>query len=325
MSYTKAQELVRLAQMAAARHGGVTLEDIMAEFGIVHRSAQRMTNALEDVFLCEVSDGEDRRRRWKIREARGLRLPRRRDTAIEALDLAIRSAKDDHRHRHAEALVDLRDALIVDMGPRDARRAETDAEAMLEALGQVARPGPRIAMDPEILDAVSDAIRGMTRLRVRYHTDTEPRILDPHGILMGERAYLVARDAAKGPMVVKFRFDRIHSAEPLPEPAEIEDGFSIAHYAAQGFGVWHNPSQHAEVVWRFAPEAADHASGFRFHPHQKLEPQDDGSLIVRFEASGWLEMAWFLYKWGDRVEVIAPAGLRDLVADHRRADFDGMP
>ncbi|MFC7706210.1 hypothetical protein ACFQXB_18725 [Plastorhodobacter daqingensis] len=31
-----------------------------------------------------------------------------------------------------------------------------------------------------------------------------------------------------------------------------------------------------------------------------LEPQDDGSLVVRFEAAGWLEMTWHLYQWGTR-------------------------
>ncbi|MBU0781248.1 MAG: WYL domain-containing protein, partial [Alphaproteobacteria bacterium] len=58
---------------------------------------------------------------------------------------------------------------------------------------------------------------------------------------------------------------------------------------------------------------------------QVLEPQTDGSLIVRFHAAGWLEMAWHLYQWGDRVEVIAPPELRDMVEGHRRSDFAAMP
>ena len=56
-----------------------------------------------------------------------------------------------------------------------------------------------------------------------------------------------------------------------------------------------------------------------------LEPQEDGSLIVRFHAAGWLEMAWHLYQWGDKVEVVEPEGLRALVEDHRRSDFDALP
>ncbi|WP_283234956.1 WCX domain-containing protein [Rhodobacter capsulatus] len=46
---------------------------------------------------------------------------------------------------------------------------------------------------------------------------------------------------------------------------------------------------------------------------------------MRFEAAGWLEMAWHLYHWGDAVEVLEPEGLRALVEGHRRGDFGSMP
>ena len=78
-------------------------------------------------------------------------------------------------------------------------------------------------------------------------------------------------------------------------------------------------------MWRFTPAAAERAAEFRFHPTQTVELQDDGSLIVRFQAAGWLEMAWHLYQWGDKVEVLAPAGLRELVVGHQRSDFDALP
>jgi predicted DNA-binding transcriptional regulator YafY len=64
---------------------------------------------------------------------------------------------------------------------------------------------------------------------------------------------------------------------------------------------------------------------FVFHPDQTIEAQPDGSLLVRFRASGWLEMAWHLYQWGDAVEVIAPEGLRALIEGHRRSDFEALP
>ena len=52
---------------------------------------------------------------------------------------------------------------------------------------------------------------------------------------------------------------------------------------------------------------------------------EDGSLTVRFIASGHLEMAWFLYMWGEAVEVLAPEPLRAMVDRHRRGDFPALP
>ena len=63
MSLEKAKSLLRLAELAAARHGGVSLQDITEEFGVDHSTAQRMTRALEDTFeQVESVVGENRRR-----------------------------------------------------------------------------------------------------------------------------------------------------------------------------------------------------------------------------------------------------------------------
>ena len=104
-----------------------------------------------------------------------------------------------------------------------------------------------------------------------------------------------------------------------------EPGFDIAAHAARAFGSYQDEARHGEVVWRFAPTAAPTARVFVIHPGQRLEEAADGSLVVRFEASGWLEMAWHLYQWGDAVEVLAPEGLRALVEGHRRGDFEALP
>ena len=63
MSYGKAADLLRLADMAVARFEGVSLHDITEEFGCDHRTAQRMTRAFEAAFpQAEVKDDVPRLR-----------------------------------------------------------------------------------------------------------------------------------------------------------------------------------------------------------------------------------------------------------------------
>ncbi len=69
-----------------------------------------------------------------------------------------------------------------------------------------------------------------------------------------------------------------------------------------------------DVVLRFAPEAAEDAAGWVFHPTQTMEPQADGSLIVRFHAGGVQEMCWHLFTWGSALAVVAPNELRGCLA-----------
>jgi predicted DNA-binding transcriptional regulator YafY len=104
-----------------------------------------------------------------------------------------------------------------------------------------------------------------------------------------------------------------------------DPGFDIDKHAQKAFGAFQNDSEYGEVVWKFKPEVASHARAFLFHPTQVLEDQPDGSLIVRFSASGHLEMCWHLYTWGDQVEVLAPQALRKMVEPYRRSDFLALP
>ncbi|MFD0982435.1 hypothetical protein ACFQ2S_22600, partial [Tropicimonas aquimaris] len=105
MSFNKALQLIHLAQMAAVRHGSVSLKDIedafgcshrtaqrLAErFGVSHRTAQRMTAALEQAFphAVEVFEDEERRKRWKLREQPIARMRLGGDAELEALDYAV--------------------------------------------------------------------------------------------------------------------------------------------------------------------------------------------------------------------------------------------
>ncbi len=165
MSFAKAQDLLRLAQMAASRRGGVCLEDIRTEFGVSRRRAQRMTEALDAAFAnVTTTDAEDRRRYWRLEAPPSERLQPRQETTMEALEIAAR-ARPGPGETASCALEDLRDGLLARLTPRDATRPEADAEAVLAGLGQVMRPGPTVALRPEVTDAVIEALRGEWKRR----------------------------------------------------------------------------------------------------------------------------------------------------------------
>ncbi|MFP4328275.1 MAG: helix-turn-helix transcriptional regulator [Paracoccaceae bacterium] len=325
ISFSKAIDLLKLADFAASRHSGVTLDDIAEAFGVHHRTAQRMTQALLDAFphAVDVTDGPDRRRRWKLREVPLARLRLTGADELEALDLAAARLRDEGDLRHARAIATLRDRLLAALPAPDARRAEADADAMLEAWGVAARPGPAVKVDADLAEMIAAALRGPFRLRFTYSGTR--REVEPYGVLLGARRYLVARQPDKDSALRHFRLDRIEAPE-LTEIWFVRDpDFDLQQHAARAFGSWQNEAQFGEVVWRFAPEAAERAAEWRFHPHQSREWLQDGRLEIRFRASGWLEMAWHLYQWGDTVEVVAPEPLRRMVAGWQRDDLEALP
>lgn len=330
MSFQKAIDLLRLAEIAASRHQGVCLQEIAEAFGCDHRTAQRMTRALEDCFpnVQTVTD-DQRRKHWTLRgsDARLMLSQGIRDSELTALELSIRRSERDGAVTEVAALASLRDRLLSTLPKSHARRAETDAEAVLEAYGFASRPGPKVQVQTLVLITIAEALKGPNLLTLVYDGGSRSgseRTVEPFGLLLGTRRYLVARDAGKT-RLRHFRLDRIRAARLEVSSFRRDPDFSLDEHAARAFGSYHDDREYGEVIWRFAPHAAVTAREFIFHPRQEMQDENDGSLTVRFHAGGHLEMAWHLYQWGDAVDVITPARLRDMVVAHQRGDFPAMP
>lgn len=330
MSYFKATELLRLALLAASRVG-VTLSEIEETFGCNRRTAQRMTSALQDVFAdTERWTDDERRPRWRLPSASIATFIAPTSDELAVLARAIEKLERDGAASEARTLRGL-EAKARAAVPRPSRaRVEVDEEALLESLGLATRPGPRPMADDAVDEAIATALKGRRQLQIRYanRQDAEPRwrSVAPHGLLLGARRYLIARDLGKNTgQLQHYRVEDISDARLLTGSFEPNDGFDIIEYAKRGFGSFVNDREVGEVVWRFAPAAAAHARRYLFHPDQVMAEESDGSTVVRFTASGHLEMCWHLYAWGDKVEVLAPPALAQLIQDHRRSDFEAMP
>ena len=54
-------------------------------------------------------------------------------------------------------------------------------------------------------------------------------------------------------------------------------------------------------------------SGVTSRTRPGVEPMGDGSVIVCFRASGMRELAWLLFTWGDKAQVVEPQALKDML------------
>lgn len=332
MSFQKATDLLRLVEMATSRYQGVSLLDIEEEFGVDRRTAQRMTRALEDQFPTVITHQDDERRKfWKLKgnDARLMLSQGIRDSELAALELSIRRAELEGATPEVKALQTLRDRLLSVMPGPLARRAEADAEAVLEAYGYASRPGPSVKVESRLLSVISEALKGPHLLTVTYQggNGNKPRVrtLEPYGLLIGIRRYLVAKEKDGDGKIQHYRLDRVIDAKLEASSFNRDPDFDLARHSARAFGSYHDDRENEEIFWRFTPAATPVAREFVFHPDQVLTNEADGSLSVRFTASGHLEMAWHLYQWGNAVEVLAPPALKAMVDGFRRGDFPALP
>ena len=319
MRYEPSQRLLRLALTLAGTRTGLTLDEIAQELEVGRRTAERLRDALAGLFpQLEAWDDDARIRRWRLPGAALAGVAEPRAEAVAAVEALARECATRGETDRAGLLREAATTLRALMRPAALRRAEPDIAALMEAEGIAMRPGPRPRLDATLLPTLRRAILGVQLVVIRYAgrgvEAPVTRVLCPYGTLYGGngRAWLVAH-VEELPEMRLWRLDRIASVDLLDRCFTRREDFDLAAYAAQSFGVFQEESM--DVVLRIAPEAADEAACWVFHPSQTVEREADGALLVRFRAGGVQEMCWHLFTWGTAVTVVAPEELRVALAE----------
>jgi len=315
--YERAADIVRLAILLQGSSRGLTLDDIRSEFEVSRRTAERLRDAVEDVFgpLEPVNAGEAKRH-WR------LRAPKLRDlVSLSAEELAELTAAAGALDRagleeRAAMLRRLDDKLRALLEPDARSGIEPDMQALTEAEGLAMRPGPRPRLDDGLLALLREAITVRRVVAFDYTPRaTAPRAtaqptrrrVEPHGLIYGNRAFLIG--PAEGETHLRlWRLARMSAAELTGDAFDRDPAFDLDRFSRRSFGTFQE--EPVAVVLRFAAGVAEDVAEFVFHPDQTVESNDDGSTTVRFTAGGVEEMCWHLVTWGTAVTVEQPARLR---------------
>lgn len=324
MRYARQEDLQKLALTMQGSAEGVSLSDIEREFSVSRRTAERMRDAVRNAYpQIEEISGESGRKYWRFPPGS---LGRMVEPTLDELTAGHRAAAIARREGD-ELTADTLERLLTKVQAmfREDRRRKiaADLEAQLMADGVAFRPGPRERIPSEILSALREAILAGVMISAVHRARGSAKLsrntrLGPIAVLFGQgRQYLLAWSEYQDDLrlFALAGFERI-SLEP--DVYERPKEFDLQEWLSESFGVWREEPQ--DVVWRFLPEVADEAAGYVFHPKQKTERLEDGSLMVRFRAGGRQEMEWYLVRWGDQVEAQFLAASGDPVSDTTESD-----
>ena len=312
MAYDRAMDIVRLATRLQGTASGVTLDDIQREFEISRRTAERLRDAVEEMFgpLETVPAGEPKR------HCR-LRAPiLRRLISLSAEELAELPAAATALERAglAERAVQLRrldDKLRALLEAEALNAVEPDLQALTEAEGLAMRPGPRPRLEDGLLALLRQAVKTGRVVAFDYASratgQRTRRRAEPYGLIYGNRAFLVGR-AEGGAGMQLWRLARMSAVEVTGEPFTRDPAFDLQRFTRRSFGTFQE--QPVDVVLRFDARVAADVAEFLFHPEQTVKRNEDGSTTVRFTAGGVEEMCWHLVTWGTAVTIEQPARLR---------------
>jgi len=111
-----------------------------------------------------------------------------------------------------------------------------------------------------------------------------------------------------------FALDSIRQADLIERKAREVSHRSMDEVLGPGYGIFSGRKlQHARL--RFTPERARWVAQETWHPKQKGDYAADGSWLLEFPYADHRELIMDILKFGADVEVLAPADLRQRVAD----------
>ena len=300
--YPKLGKILNLIIKMQSRYSGITLNDIQEELEVSRRSAER----LRDVLIWEIPQIEElpttgREKHWGFSRSSHLReiisFSKDEIAELEGVknNLQLESTKD--------VLNGIVDKLKV-LSRKNATEIEDAIEILLKTEGSAVTQKPSYKIDIQILDTIRQAIKENLRIKCKY--DGRDKILSPFGIVYGANVYLIGVEGDK-PDPYVYRLHKVTDIELTEEKFDKGD-FDIKEYANRSFGVYQN--EIIKVELRFSKEVAEDVLNYNFHPTQKVKQNDDGTVTVKFKASGELEILWHLFKWGDAVKIISPRSLK---------------
>ena len=316
MAYERAADIVRLALRLQGTWRGLTLDDIERDFEVARRTAERLRNAVDDVFgPLELVDTGERRHHWRLRTATLRRLLTVSAEELAELNAAAEALDRTGLDERATMLRSLADKLRALLEQDALSHVEPDLQALMLAEGLAMRPGPRPRMDPGLLALLRDAIKRGRVVAFDYTAQATGNVtrreVQPYGIIYGNRAFLVGH-TSRGSDLHLWRLANIGNATITADPFDRDPAFDLQDFAKRSFGTFQE--EPADVQLRFAAQVANDVTHFIFHPDQTVTANKDGSLTVRFTAGGLDEICWHLVTWGTYVTIDHPTALRHRMA-----------
>lgn len=325
MRHDKAAIVLRLAQALAGSAEGLTLDEMARLLGVGRRTAERLRDAVLDLYpqVEEVSDPPTKR--WRIRG--GLSAFEQAPAATELVELAkaAQALRTSGEPRRAAELESLERKIKSAVRSTTLNRLAPDLEALVRAETIAVQAGPRPFENETTLAAIRQAVMAGSAVSFIYNRGSRPgerREVAPCGLMFGRANYLIAAEIGSDAPKT-FRLDSVADVHVLDRPASPPADFDLSVFANRSFGIYQDAVE--DVVLTIGGEQAAEARVWRFHPTQTLQDNPDGSVTVRFRASGMRELAWHLFTWGRDVRIEAPQRLRDemkAALDAARQAFD---
>ncbi len=164
----------------------------------------------------------------------------------------------------------------------------------------------------ELLKQLRQALLKQHRCRIFYRpVNRAPAeyVVDPYTLLLFKNGLYIGGYAHNRASLRLFAVERIETLDLQNERFDVPEDYRVDLLTGTAFGlIEEGETRHLELY--FSPEVAHFVRERIWHPEQQIDEQEDGSLILRFSASGDKEILAWIYSFIPHVKVLQPEAIR---------------
>ena len=314
--YSRVSDILDLAVFMQSKIQGVTINEIAERYNVSRRTAERMRDSLLNIFpQVDEIETDDLQKHWGFTNFSINNLISFSSKEIVNLEQLQRRTTNKELKEELSKTVEKIKALT----RKNLGSIENSVELFMQTEGYAVRQMPQYKISLDIINIIRNALQHSLCVSGKYH-DKE-RLIEPLGLIYGEKIYLIAREKAKGDGIYNYLLHKFTDLKLTDKTFEKGD-FDLQEYTNQSFGVYHG--EILDVKLLFNKELAQEASQYNFHPTQKGKWNDDGTYVVNFKASGSKEIIWHVFKWGAGCQIIAPKSLKEDYKKYLKENLDNF-
>lgn len=300
--YSRVSDIIDLAIFMSSKPLGISLEDIKERYNVSRRTAERMRDSLTNIFpQVQEINTSGHKKYWGFVDYSIKEMVHFSPEEIATVEQFQKRTTNKEMKEILEKVSEK----IKTLSKKGLENIDHNIDLILQTEGYAVRQTIQYHIDDEILLTIREAMKNCLIVTGKYHDKI--RYIEPLGLIYGEKIYLIAREKAKGKDIYTYLLNKFTDLKLTMTNFERGD-FNLEKFSKRSFGAYFGKILNVKL--KFSSEVAEEVMNYNFHPTQKFEKQDDGSVIVRFKASGDKSIMWHVFKWGENVEILAPKDLR---------------
>ena len=304
--YSRTSDILYLLIMMQERVQGVTLSDIMEKCNVSRRTAERMRDSLMLAVpaVQEIEHFGTREKYWGIPAGYMSNIISFTPEELANLEY-LRKYQHEHGTEDKEKLLDNTISKIKVLSNKKYPNLDNVLEILMQTEGFAVKQAPKHKFDLNMLQTVRGAMKENRKIKAKYNG--KDKVLAPYGLIYGSKVYLIAVEEDKGTEPYCYLLHKFSNVKLTFDTFDKGD-FNLDEFSKKSFGVYQGEC--IDVKLLFAASAAEEVLNYHFHSTQKMKQNEDGTVTVKFKASGEYEIMWHLFRWGTDVKILAPTSLK---------------